>query len=373
MRRGRILVLAVLFLLIVISGLGLAVVLFFPQILTGGAGAGPTEAPTEPVALVTATPASVISIIRAVQAIDRGAIIPTEAIGAVNWPTELAPSTIITDPAQIVGKRARYLIMPEEPVLKSMIVMSLAELSPTGSEAAAQIPAGYLALSIPYDRLNGVAYGIRDGDHVTVLVSLGLVSIDEDFQTVLPNNSSSIQSIGDTNDVWAELKGLPVGKYAEVEAAGGGTKYMYAYPSEPQRARLVTQQLVRDATVLHVGEFSYLRQYGVAALPTATPDPQATPEPTCVPAPTPLPPDIITLIVSPQDALALNYFNRLKETYPTGVQITLALRAAGDINLADTQNVTMQYIFDSYNIKFPEALEYGVVGVPPTGNSSTGP
>ena len=47
-----------------------------------------------------------------------------------------------------------------------------------------------MGISIPYSRTNGVALGIKDGDHVNVIVSWAVVDIDQQFQTLLPNRST---------------------------------------------------------------------------------------------------------------------------------------------------------------------------------------
>jgi len=90
--------------------------------------------------------------------------------------------------------------------------------------------------------------------------------------------------------------------------------------------------------------------------PTATPEPgtegtqeQAAPTPT----PKPAPPDVITLIVSPQDAVTLNYL-----VYG-GAQLTLVLRNPRDAEVPGTEAVTLSYLLDQYNIPIPVKLPYG--------------
>jgi pilus assembly protein CpaB len=67
-----------------------------------------------------------------------------------------------------------------------------------------------------------------------------------------------------------------------------------------------------------------------------------------------LAPDVVTLIVTPQDAVTLNnmIFN--------GAQLTLALRASGDASRVDTESVTLQFLMDQYNIPVPIKLPYGL-------------
>jgi len=365
MRRGRLLILVALLLVVTAGGI-LAIFA-----LTGGLsnilGPGPTVSTEEPVQL-TATPKPVL-ILAAAQNLARGVVIPTEAIQAIPWPTELVPPSALTDTTKVVGTRARYTIARGEPILSTLIVESLLQLSPAGSDAAAQIPPGFVAISIPYDRSNGVAFGIKDGDHVNIIVSWAMVDIDQAFQTILPNNSTVLSPPNPDG-----LLVIPPSLVAVVNSAGGTeptavgrgevgvntSEDFYVVPSEPQRPRLVSQNIIQDVLVLHVGEF--LEEKPQVIEPTATPDPLATVEPAepPPPTPTPLPPDIITLVVSPQDALVLNYVSRLMERYPGAVQFTLALRSAGDMSRVATESVTLQYMFEKFNIQLPAKLTYGV-------------
>jgi pilus assembly protein CpaB len=77
--------------------------------------------------------------------------------------------------------------------------------------------------------------------------------------------------------------------------------------------------------------------------------PQAQEEEITIPAP----PDVITLIVSPQDAVTLNYL------IFSGAQLTLVMRNPMDANTAPTEAVTMSFLLDQYNIPIPVKLPYG--------------
>jgi hypothetical protein len=85
--------------------------------------------------------------------------------------------------------------------------------------------------------------------------------------------------------------------------------------------------------------------------PTPTPVPvegeetgQGTPPP---PTPTPPRPDIITLGVTPQEAVVLTWFVEAK------VPVTLALRSASDTARVATSNVTLDYLMANYGIDLP--------------------
>jgi pilus assembly protein CpaB len=90
-------------------------------------------------------------------------------------------------------------------------------------------------------------------------------------------------------------------------------------------------------------------------------------------APVVLPPDIVTLIVTPQDALALNWAIR------TGVDLALTLRAPADATATDTSAVTLEYLMQNYEIGLPARLGFGLeprsdrIIVPALPNDSVAP
>jgi Flp pilus assembly protein CpaB len=369
MRRGRLLILIAL-LLVAVSVGGLLLVFFILRPTTPQGGGEPTQAPE-----VTSTPIPVLYILRAAQDLPRGALIPTEALAEFPWPTDIVPTDAVlardpTQVAQIVGSRARITIARGMPIFNTMIVRSLKDISPTGSDAAAQIPPGFVAITLPYNRTAGVAYGIKDGDYVNVLTSWAVVDIDQDFQTVLPNRTTNILPAGSgTADIPPGLypfvvpvQGGPVGKGQNDSTVN---QDFYVVPSEAQqRARLVTQAIIQNALVLHVGDFPETSPF-ILPPPTNTPDPAQTPSPPPPPTSTPLPPDVITLAVPPQDALVLNYVLNLAARYPTAVSMTYVLRSAGDTTLTETESVTLQYMFERFSIALPAKLNYGLTTTTP--------
>lgn len=131
---------------------------------------------------------------------------------------------------------------------------------------------------------------------------------------------------------------------------------IYGIPSEEQRPRLLTQRLVESATVLHVGTFPLediedeivaipTEEAGVGAPPPQQGGVEVAPPPT---------PDIVTLIVTPQDALALNWAMKV------GADLVLTLRAPGDTMSVETVTVSLQYLIDNYSITVPAKLPYGL-------------
>ena len=64
------------------------------------------------------------------------------------------------------------------------------------------------------------------------------------------------------------------------------------------------------------------------------------------------PPDIVTLIVTPQDATALTYM------LYSGAEITLTLRRTDDTSRSETEAATLQFLLSQYAIPVPAKLPY---------------
>ncbi len=108
---------------------------------------------------------------------------------------------------------------------------------------------------------------------------------------------------------------------------------------------------IQDALIIHVGNFPSNGRFIGVPPPTPTPVPQnadqttnGTPPP---PTPTPPRPDIITIGVSPQEAVVLTWLIEAK------VPVTLALRSAGDTGRTATTEVTLDYLMGQYGITLP--------------------
>jgi len=76
-------------------------------------------------------------------------------------------------------------------------------------------------------------------------------------------------------------------------------------------------------------------------------DPQASPQQT-------LAPDIITLIVSPQDSITLTYL------IYTNARISMTLRNPTDQARQATEAATLQFLLSQYNIPVPAKLPYAM-------------
>ena len=363
MRRGRILI---LFALVLIMGVLAA------YLLIGRGGEEAEATPTEEGGVLI-VPSNMVMVVVAAQDVARGSEIPRDAIVLQQMPADLVVETWIagTDEetlySQVVERRARTDIARGIPVTTAMITEKAGDLLGAGSDAAIAIPPGYTAIAIPMTRLSGVAFALRSGDSVDVLVTMLMVDLNPDFQTILPDqNLMLVDSDGNIltgsgcSRVSRTEMGLectndeppPVGRVVTNEDLD---VQIYGIPSEEQRPRLLTQRLVEGATVLHVGTFPLEDiEEEIVSIPTeeaavGAPPPQQGEVEVVLP-PTP---DIVTLIVTPQDALALNWAMKV------GADMVLTLRAPGDTLSVETVTVTLQYLIDNYNITVPAKLPYG--------------
>jgi len=375
MRRGRI-----FFYLAFIIILG--VVAFFlvmqryPQLLGGG-----------PPAAVEPTPViQTVNVIVVTQRVPRGSAVTGSVLGMVPIPQDLFIDGMFANIAEVEGRLAKFDLEAGIPLTRGMLADSADQLSGTGSVAALSIPRGMVAISIPISRLSSVSYAPQAGDHVNVIVAMMLVDLDQDFQTALPNRNIGVLGPGTGTGSLTGTAGQTTGageggaqnegstgtaaeiqtsSVVAVSGGGGGLigratsdpilgQTFYHVPSEEQRPRLVSQNLLQDAMVLQVGNFPYNTQQELQAPeaePTAPAEAPAEGEQAVT---VPPPPDIITLIVSPQDAITLNYL------LYGGAQLTLALRPAQDDTRVETESVTLQFLLDQYNITVPAKLPTGL-------------
>jgi len=324
-----------------------------------------------------------LPVVIAAQPIRRGTKITDAMLTTVKLPADRVLAVQLTDPKDAIGKLAVRDLAQGMFITKGDVAEKLS-VSAEGSLASLQIPPGSVAISIPMTRLSGVAYGIRPGDHVAVLASFPFVDVDQDYQSLLPNNVAVVMP-PQTNDqgqstmtAAVQPSEAPMGRSLNDDNLGVP---FYVVPSEAQRARLVSQMLIQDAAVLYVGTFPLTAQkptqptaesqqenpgQGQSANPTPPPQAQQEQQTGAENAQQQnVPPDIITLVVSPQEAVTLKYLMDRQ------VPLTLALRAGGDTTKLSSEAVTLTYVLDTYKVVVPAKLPYDIQPridkvVPPT-------
>jgi pilus assembly protein CpaB len=340
-RAGRIIIIITL---ILIVGLALVYIL-----LTSKQGSGNSANSAQ-----TATPnVELVDIVVASQTIPRGTLITSDYLTTIKYPKNQMPAdTFFGKIADAVGTKAKYTIDPGVPLTTSMVFHEN-----EGSLASFDIPTGMTAFSIAISPETAVAYAPQQGDHVMVVGCMLLVDVDTSYQTILPNETALTyksgqvvtQNIPPTSSMLIQpVETNPVQGRYELEPTTNDP--IYVIPSEQQRSRMVCQTIIQDAEVLKVGTFPIVTDSGTTIQPTPivnTTNQSGTPVPTGSTYP-----GSVTLILSPQDTVILNYLEL------SGTTLSLALRSAGDTSTITTDPVTLQYVMDQKNIPSPAKVPY---------------
>ncbi len=329
MRRGRILIFLVL---IVIVGLGLLA-------LAWSQFGSPNPQPTQAV---------FTEVFYAAQNIPQGTTITTDMLGKFSIPPENVAEVMFTasEESSLIGQTSRFSLDQGTLITSSMVGSGPVEIS--GPAWAVQIPTGMVAATIPTNRLSLVGFGVNDGAHVNVNACMIFVDVDPAFQTVLPNFTSVLTGTGFVEDalpvlsVAATTGELP-SRQGRIELDPTLQQPFYAVPSEAQRPRLVCQMILQDVVVMKLGNF-------VLQAPVTATDPNATPSP--AQAQQQASPDIVTLMVNPQDSISLNYF-----VYG-GAMLSMTLRNPNDTSRFAAESATLTSLLTQYNISLPSKLPY---------------
>ncbi|MCH7663437.1 MAG: hypothetical protein IH859_06170 [Chloroflexi bacterium] len=370
MRLGRLFIVIALVLIIGVAGL-----FFVLQQSDSGAEDGVADQPE----------VTLVAVVIVSQPILRGETITAEKLTIAEIPLAVVIQDVyINDPAEVVGARARYDLLVGVFLSPNMVLMPGEGLTAAGSDASLDIQVGRVAIAIPIDRFSSVAYGLQRGDHVNIIASLLFVDIDTEFQTILPNSSGGVIAPGNTvvfttpggdgasSSGVITVEGLeaitaqtvtggaasPLGR---TEFDGVLNQPFYIVPSESrQRPRLVSQTIMQDAIVIHVGDFPIGAEDDPnAAAPTdpagqpGDPNAQGQEVPEEQPVVVIQPPSIITIMVFPQEAVTLNFLVLM------GAHLNLVMRASGDDSRVFTEAVTLDWLLANHNIPVPSRLPYG--------------
>ncbi|MCC7449412.1 MAG: Flp pilus assembly protein CpaB [Anaerolineae bacterium] len=354
----RVLILLLLVLVVVLVG----AVVVLPGLMNPPAPApdGATPVPGgggQQVSDATAVPTlELVQVVVAVQEIPRGMAIPADAVTLRPWPRQSVTPDNLTNVADAVGRIARTDIANGQPLVSNLIIRDIKDVSSniakTGSDAALVIPPGLRAIAVPMDRLTGIGYAVQDGDYVDVIISFLFVDVDPNFQSIKPNKISILTVSQDGSIQFSS----PI--QGELQPSNFTTGPVLVIPNETQRPRLVTQTTVQAAYVVHVGNFpldgtSFLARQATP-LPTPTEEPGQPTRAAPPASPTPPVPDLITLAVSPQDAVVLTW------AIESRIPITLTLRNARDTAPNPTTSVTLQYMIENFNVTQPPSLPYAL-------------
>lgn len=291
----------------------------------------------------------------------------------------------IEDPEEIIGRITRYDIAKGQEVLRDMLAINATDIGELGSDLALYIDQNDVAVAFPIDQLNGLAFAMRPGDMVDILMTLRLIAIDPEFRTALPN---LVQRVIDPElregGAFLVQDVTPQGRLEFIEEVGQvaeiipSSLFIQGQDFEPGTPipKRVTQLTIQQVEVLWVGTWKTPEEILAAEAENA---PQTSPEAattqetegeTTVPVeetetancisvftgeliPCPVvrratTPDVVILGMSSQDALALKY------ALERGINIDLALRSQGDGSNFVTTSVSL-----------PQIIEQGGLSVPP--------
>jgi pilus assembly protein CpaB len=295
-----------------------------------------------------------VDIVITTQFVNRGEVINESVITMIPFPkNELVEGTFFTEIESVVGKRAIYPLEARMPLTPRMLI----DGETGGSIAAFDIPVDKTALSVLIDREEMIAYAPQAGDHVMVIGCMLLVDVDPENQTILPNYTGSVtkqilQAESSTESLTVIIaSGGPGSTQGRTELDPTLNEPVYVVPSEVQRPRLVCQNVIQDAIVLRMGDFPLSGAEPTPADQVVVPEGEEGEVP---PEPEILAPDIVTLVVSPQDAVVLTYMKK------ANIMLTLALRNPNNTQTILTDAVTQQYLMDQKNIPLPAKLPFAL-------------
>ncbi len=293
------------------------------------------------------------------QNIPQGGTITSDLLATIKIAPENVVEVMYTlDEQGLVGRAAKFPLDQGVVITSSMVTDSSSSVPISGPSWAALIPPGMTAISIPANRFSLSGYAINDGAHVNLNACFLFVDIDPAFQSILPNLTASLTGTGFAADSTSPILALGVGAgstaQGRLELDPSLQQPYYLVPSEVQRPRMVCQTMLQDVVVMKLGNFSRDAGATVTTPPVPTTDANGQPVPTA-------PPDIVTLIVTPQDSITLTYLINIQQQAPnTQTRLSMTLRNPTDQARQATEASTLQFLLSQYNIPVPAKLPYAL-------------
>ena len=257
----------------------------------------------------------------------------------------------VSTPDELVGEIVKVSVARGQEILRPMLALNPTDLPSLGSDLALYVDQGRVAVAMPINRYTGVAFAMRPGDLVDVLMTLNLVQLDEEFQTQLPNQTQRIDETSLSTGLPFLLPAATEGRLEFVDELGIVGEIAPVLPV--QIPRQVTQLTVQQAQVLWVGTWDNKRPSSAPATQTdALGQPMAQPTPDPVPQRSEDNPDLVILSMTAQEALAIKW------ALERGVSVDLVLRSPGDTNVFVTNSVSLPQLVDQGRVTVPEAIGF---------------
>lgn len=201
-------------------------------------------------------PSDLKPVVIAWKSLPSGTQITADAVTVVYWPADLVVDPSSSDPSALVGKYVSRDFKEGQPITNN-------DVTDQPGQAGSGLPDDRVAVSIPINLIQSVAYAIQDGDHVDVIAGM-LV-----YNTSSPDAQSQMNLL---------LTPPPSGT--------------------PAAPHLSMSRIVQNALVLHVGGFPAGSSVDPTPLGPSDPSNSA----------------VITLSVTPQEAVVLSWAVNAKMT-----------------------------------------------------------
>jgi Flp pilus assembly protein CpaB len=342
-------------------------------VILGGGGAEPEQAPPPVVAAgATAVPGAeptatvdpnirMVEVVVSLQTVPRGWLMTEAELTTDMRPATDVTSNMILQVEDAVGLYARHEIYQGE----TLTADSLSR-DPTleGSDyfgPSSLIPSGWVAMAVPMDRLNSIAYAYLPGDTVDIMLSFTLNQLDQEFQTLLSNSATFYLQQSTTTEAGTTTTSnvFVIDPYGRFETLPSGDLAHIA-PSDSVQRPVPVSVILQNARIVQVGEY-YPPVPPIPPTPTPDPDePTPTPGGGPPPTPTPPPPEVVLIALPPQQQLFLKY------AVETTADIDFALRSSSDGQLYSVQQVDAAYLLEQFGIQVPPNSEFAVGGISST-------
>ncbi len=316
------------------------------------------------------TPPTLVEVVVSLQTVPRGHQMTPDILALDMRPAENVSSNVITSIDDALDLFARTDIYQGETLTFDTLVDDITKVGLDSYGPSSLIPPGYVAQSVPMNRLTGVGYGISEGDYVDIMVTFFFRQIDEEFQTYLPNDAAfyleeQIEAIeasgsGDPLAIISEpviFYVSPIGRFEELPT--GDLAHISPNDDDIAPRPVPVTMIIQNARVVQVGQYR-LPGNPADLIPTATPEPveEGAPTPTAPPAATPTatpaPNDVLVVALQPQQQLLLRY------AIGVNAQVFFALRGVNDGQLYSVENMTLDFLLERFNVEIPPNLGYSV-------------
>ena len=300
-----------------------------------------------------------VEVVVSLQTVPRGWQMTEAELTTDKRPEPDVTSNMILNIEDAVGLYARYEIYQGETLTTDSLVRDPTLQAVENFGPSSLVPPGWVAMAVPMDRLNSVAYGYLPGDTVDIMLSFTLNSLDQEFQTLLSNSATFF--LQQTNEEGTETAAgvFVIDPYGRFETLPTGD-LAHIGPSDNVERPVPVSVILQNARIVQVGEY----YPPVPAIPpTPTPDPnEPTPTPGGGPAPTPTPPPpaVVLVALPPQQQLFLKY------AVETTADIDFALRSTNDGQLYSVQQVDAVYLLEQFGIVLPPNSEFAIGGISST-------